>query len=258
VTFDPLMSLAGLVIGFVIGLTGMGGGALLTPVLVLFFHVPTLAAVSSDLVVSLMVKPVGALVHHRHRTVRTDIFRWLAAGSIPTAFAGSAALQLAGAESLNAWLQVALGVTLLLAASGMVVRSRLRRTPAANGDRAASPLRPIPTLMIGIAGGLIVGLTSVGSGSLMIVVLMWVYPRLGTAELVGTDLAQAVPLVASAALGHLLFGDVRFAIVGSLLMGALPGVWLGSRVSSQGRDALVRPVLIAILGATGLKLTGVF
>jgi uncharacterized protein len=253
-TWNPMISLAGIVVGFVVGLTGMGGGALLTPMLVLLFRVPALAAVSSDLVVSLIIKPVGALVHHRQRTVRTDIFRWLAMGSVPSAFAGAVVLNVVGASSVNDRLKVALGVTLIVAAIGMVVRSRMQSSHTSGGP---SPVRKVPTLLIGMVGGFIVGITSVGSGSLMIVVLMYVYPRLATAELVGTDLAQAVPLVASAALGHLLFGDVRLTIVGSLLLGALPGVYLGSRVSSRGREGFVRPVLIAVLGATGLKLAGV-
>jgi uncharacterized protein len=255
VTWNPMMSLAGVLVGFVVGLTGMGGGALLTPMLVLLFRVPALAAVSSDLVVSLIIKPVGAWVHHRQRTVRTDIFRWLAMGSVPSAFAGAVVLHFVGNSSaLDDRLKLALGVTLIVAAIGMVVRSRMQSSHTSVGP---SPVRKVPTLLIGIVGGFIVGITSVGSGSLMIVVLMYVYPRLATAELVGTDLAQAVPLVASAALGHLLFGDVRLTIVGSLLLGALPGVYLGSRVSSRGRDGFVRPMLIAVLGATGLKLAGV-
>jgi uncharacterized protein len=254
-SWNPMMSLAGVIVGFVVGLTGMGGGALLTPMLVILFKVPTLAAVSSDLVVSLIIKPVGAMVHHRQRTVRTDIFKWLAFGSVPSAFAGAAVLHLAGkSSSLDSRLKLALGVTLILASIGMIVRSRLQSSETSTGP---SPVRRTPTLIIGIVGGFIVGITSVGSGSLMIVVLMWVYPRLATAELVGTDLAQAVPLVASAAFGHVLFGDVRITIVGSLLLGALPGVYLGSRVSSRGREGFVRPVLIAVLGATGLKLAGV-
>jgi uncharacterized membrane protein YfcA len=248
------MAVAGLMVGGVVGLTGMGGGALLTPILVLVFKVPTLAAVSSDLVVSLVIKPVGALVHHRQRTIRTDVFRWLAFGSIPSAFIGSALIHALGGSRIDERLKLLIGITLLMAAVGMIVRSRLRRH---DGSAEPSPVRPLLTLSIGVFGGLLVGLTSVGSGSLMIVLLMWAYPRLGTAELVGTDLAQAVPLVASAALGHVLFGDVKMAVVGSLLVGALPGVWLGSQVSSRGNSRVVRPILVAVLAGTGLKLVGI-
>jgi uncharacterized protein len=256
-SFDPLMSLAGLAIGFVIGLTGMGGGALLTPALVLLFQVPVLTAVSSDLVLSLLVKPVGAAVHHRKRTIRTDILVWLVAGSVPSAFAGSLVVHYIRSDATQTWLKTVLGCALVLAAIGMVARNRFLRGRSEERD-ATIPVRPMPTLVVGIIGGLVVGLTSVGSGSLMIVALMWLYPRLTAAELIGTDLTQAIPLVASAAFGHLLFGDVEFAIVGSLLVGALPGVWAGSRVSAHGNDTILRPVLITLLSATGLKLVGLY
>ena len=112
------------------------------------------------------------------------------------------------------------------------------------------------TLAIGALGGLVVGMTSVGSGSLIIVALMLVYPTLTSAELVGTDLLQAIPLVGSAALGHLLFGDVQFDVAGSLLLGSLPGIWVGAHVSASAPDRIVKPVLVVVLVATGLKLVG--
>lgn len=252
---DAGLALGGLLAGLVIGLTGMGGGALLTPLLVLVFHVPALAAVSSDLVVSLIIKPVGAAVHARRGTVRTDIVKWLALGSIPMAFLGAVLLEALGARKTNRSLEVFLGVALVTAACALIAKAWMSRE---RGDRPlitlSSPVRPIPTVLIGVAGGLIVGLTSVGSGSLMLVLMMWAYPRLKTAELVGTDLAQAIPLVASAALGHLLFGEVRFALVGALLIGALPGVYLGGLVSSRAPDRIVRPALATVLVASGLKL----
>jgi hypothetical protein len=114
----------------------------------------------------------------------------------------------------------------------------------------------VPTLCIGLAGGLIVGLSSVGSGSLMIVMLLTLYPSLSASQLVGTDLVQAIPLVGAAALGHLLFGDFRLAVTGSLLVGALPGVYVGARVSSRAPDGLIRPELIVVLAASALKLLG--
>src|SRR5258705_5083915 len=119
-------------------------------------------------------------------------------------------------------------------------------------------VRPGLTMAIGAIGGLMVGMTSVGSGSLIIVLLMLAYPQLSSAELVGTDLVQAIPLVGSAALGHLLFGDVHFDLTGSLLIGSLPGIWLGSHVSASAPDHIIRPALFLILLGTGLKLVGAF
>ena len=252
---DSGLVIGGLLGGFLVGLTGMGGGALLTPMLVLIFHVSPLAAISSDLVVSLAIKPVGAAVHAKQRTVRRDIVKWLALGSVPTAFAGAVLLDVIGAKRTHRPLEIALGVTLVTAAAAMTLRMWMAyRRRHAVVSTLPTLVRPWPTLAMGLAGGLIVGLTSVGSGSLMLVLMMWVYPRLTTAELVGTDLAQAIPLVASAALGHVLFGQVQIAVVGALLIGAFPGVWIGSQVSSRAPDHVIRPALATVLVATGLKM----
>ena len=260
-SFDFGIAAAGLAVGFVVGLTGMGGGALMTPMLILLFRVPPLAAVSSDLVASLVMKPVGGGVHYRRGTVRTDLVKWLVLGSVPTAFAGAAFVGTIGASHIDAFLRQALGVALVLTATTMLVRPLIERyrnrhdtESAATAPASAPAIRPLATLAIGALGGLIVGITSVGAGSLIIALLVLLYPTLRVAELVGTDLVQAIPLVASAALGHLLFGDVRAAVTVSLLAGALPGVYMGARISSRAPDYIVRPVLVLVLAGTGLKL----
>jgi uncharacterized membrane protein YfcA len=255
-------------------MTGMGGGALMTPVLVLFFGIPPLAAVSSDLVVSAVMKPVGGLVHLRRGTVNLRLVGLLCLGSVPSAFCGVLVSRaLGGGSGVQQWTKIALGVALLLAALGLVLRAyhdmvergrraALRRSQG-TGSAAAAPaemplrLRPVTTVLVGIVGGLIVGMTSVGSGSLIIVALLALYPALTARTLVGTDLVQAVPLVASAAVGHLLFGDFKLALTASLLIGSLPGVYLGARVSSRAPAGLVRRALALVLFASGLKLLGV-
>ena len=261
------LTVAGLVGGFVVGLTGMGGGALMTPMLVLLFHIDPLAAVSSDLVVSLVMKPVGASVHIRRGTVRKELLRWLMLGSVPAAFSGVLVLRALGDDAGNR-LKLWLGIALLVAAGCIVVKARLQQryraeqrvlVPAGVAEPPAPPaliVRPLPTLAIGAVGGLVVGMTSVGSGSLIIVALMQLYPRLTSAELVGTDLVQAIPLVGSAALGHLLFGNFQLDVTAALLLGGIPGIWLGAHVSSQAPDRIVKPVLFVVLLATGLKLVG--
>lgn len=255
---DPGVALAGLLVGFTVGLTGMGGGALLTPIMILFFRVSPLAAVSSDLVVSLAMKPVGGGVHLRRGKVNRQLVGWLALGSVPAAFAGVLLLGLILGDHPGARLKPLLGAVLLVAAAAMVVKGYLQRGRQASGLALPLVVRPLLTVVIGAVGGLVVGLTSVGSGSLVIVMLMVAYPALPASQLVGTDLVQAVPLVASAALGHLLFGDVRLALTLSLLLGALPGVYAGARLSAGAPDRLLRPVLVVILASSGLKLTGVF
>jgi uncharacterized membrane protein YfcA len=277
VDLDPLLVAAGLVIGTVVGMTGMGGGALMTPVLVLFFGIPPLAAVSSDLVVSAVMKPVGGVVHLRRGTVDLRVVGLLCLGSVPAAFCGVLVSRALGqGADVQQWTKTALGVALLLAATGLIVRAYQgmvargqraalraarregRDVPDAVAPRIPAPfrLRPVPTVLVGVVGGLVVGMTSVGSGSLIIIALLALYPTLSAASLVGTDLVQAVPLVASAAAGHLLFGDFQLELTASLLVGCLPGVYLGARLSAVAPGGIVRRALALVLLASGLKLLG--
>lgn len=262
------LGIAGLVVGVLVGLTGAGGSSVLTPLLVLFLGLPVVSAVGTDLVASLVMKPVGGLVHLHHRTVRMDMVGWLSVGSVPGAVLGVALVSLAG-HAAASLLPPLLGAALLTTAAAMVLRPRLReraagRVPVAaagvwapgSGDPVPIPprLRPARTLAVGLVGGTLVGLTSVGSGSLMVVGLTLVYPGLSMAELVGTDLVQAVPMVGAAALGHLVSGGVRFAVAGALLVGAIPGTFLGAQLSALTDGRLARGALVAVLVATGLRL----
>jgi uncharacterized membrane protein YfcA len=264
---DWTLAVAALGIGVVVGLTGMGGGALMTPVLVLFFNVPPLAAVSSDLVASAVMKPVGSFVHLRNGTVRMDLVRWLCLGSVPAAFAGVLVARALGSGSdVQDFVQRALGVALVIAAGGLFARAYLRLAERArhrDGHRGPDPagppnvvVKPWPTVVVGVVGGLVVGMTSVGSGSLIIIALMLIYPTLRASELVGTDLVQAVPLVASAAVGHILFGDLHLSITGALLLGSIPGAYIGAQLSSRLPGALIRRALAFVLLASALKLLG--
>lgn len=263
---DPLLALAGFGVGVVVGLTGMGGGALMTPVLVLLFGVQPLAAVSSDLVASAVMKPVGGLVHLRRGTVDLRLVRWLCLGSVPCAFGGVLIARALGpGAQVQSLIKTALGVALLLAAAGLIAKAYLalverarRRGAREAGLRSPEPMplrvRPVPTVLVGAVGGLVVGITSVGSGSLIIIALLALYPMLNASSLVGTDLVQAVPLVLSAAIGHLLFGDFQLDLTVSLLVGCLPGVYLGARLSAYAPGGLVRRALALVLLASGLKL----
>jgi uncharacterized membrane protein YfcA len=255
---DPILALAGLGVGIVVGLTGMGGGALMTPILVLFFGIPPLAAVSSDLAASAVMKPFGGFVHARRGTVNWSLVRWLCVGSVPSAFLGVLLLRLIpDDQTVQRSVQYALGLALLLAAVGLVAKA-FRRRGSARLDGLAAPItvRPLPTALLGAAGGLVVGLTSVGSGSLIIVILLALYPALRPNDLVGTDLVQAVPLVAAAALGHLFFGDLQFPLAGAILLGSIPGVLIGARLSSRAPGDIVRAALVVVLLASAAKLFG--
>jgi uncharacterized protein len=256
--FDWHITVGSLIVGLVVGMTGVGGGALMTPMLVLIFGVQPLAAVSSDVVAAMIMKPIGGGVHLRRGTVKLGLVKWLMVGSLPCAFTGVLLLKkLGGGEALQAHVKLGLGYALLLASFGIIVRPLLARRHRDVPPGTEVAVKILPTVLIGALGGLIVGMTSVGSGSLMIVLLLVLYPQFRLSDLVGTDLVQAIPLVASAALGHILLGDFKLALTGSILVGGIPGVYVGARLSSRAPDGILRPVLVIALSASALKLLGV-
>jgi uncharacterized membrane protein YfcA len=252
------VAIAGLLVGLVVGLTGMGGGALMTPLLVLLFGMEPLSAVSSDLVASMFMKPVGAAVHFKRKTVHRELALWLVLGSVPTAFGGVWLLRSFGAQGLDVQhsIKTILGAALLVVVCTLVLRPLVARRRDERSEPAPLVVKPLPTLFVGAIGGVVVGLTSVGSGSLMMMMLLMLYPAIRLADLVGTDLLQAVPLVASAALAHVLFGDFHMDVTASILVGSIPGIYIGARFSSRASDRVIRPLLAITLTASGLKLLG--
>jgi uncharacterized protein len=260
VHIDPYIVLGSAIIGLLVGMTGAGGGALMTPMLILLFAVKPSTAISSDLVAAVVMRPIGAAVHMRAGTVNTRLVRWMVLGSVPAAFLGAYLLHVMGdARSAENNIEAFLGVALLVGAAAMVLRFVLDRRGGGTRNAYVTEVaaRPLLTLAVGIVGGLIVGMTSVGSGSLMIVALLFIYPRLGANQLVGTDLTQAVPLTLAAALGALAFGHVEISVTGSLIIGSVPAVLIGSLVSSSVPDRYVRPVIAFVIFASGLKYVGV-
>jgi uncharacterized membrane protein YfcA len=260
VHIDPYIVLGSAVVGLLVGLTGAGGGALMTPMLILLFGVKAPAAISSDLVAAVLMRPVGASVHMRKRTVNYRLVGWLTLGSVPMAFLGAYLLHLLGKTSAApTHVEQALGAALLTGAAAMVIRWVM--DVRGGRDRAAAlrdlVAKPVPTVIVGMIGGVIVGLTSVGSGSLMIVLLLFLYPMISAKRLVGTDLTQAVPLTLAAALGALAFGHVDFGVTVSLILGSVPAVLIGSLLSSRAPDKFIRPIITFVIFASGLKYVGV-
>ena len=256
---DPYVVLASAVVGLLVGMTGAGGGALMTPMLILLFGVKPTTAISSDLVAAVLMRPVGAAVHLRAGTVNLKLVRWMVIGSVPAAFLGTYLLHLLShGKSAQNNVEVALGTALLVGAGAMVLRLALDRRSGNQRSAAAGDVvvRPLPTVAIGIIGGLIVGMTSVGSGSLMIVLLLFLYPIIGANRLVGTDLTQAVPLTLAAALGALAFGHVSFPLTTSIVIGSVPAVFVGAMLSSSVPDRFLRPVIAFVIFASGLKYVG--
>lgn len=257
---DPYIVLGSAAVGFIVGLTGAGGGALMTPMLILLFGIKPSTAISSDLVAAFFMRPFGAAVHVAKRTVNFRMVGWMVLGSVPMAFLGSYLLHLMShTETSQANIQKLLGAALLIGAASMVLRYFLDLRGGHKRTAVVHDLtvRPIPTLVIGMVGGLIVGLTSVGSGSLMIVFLLFLYPMLGANQLVGTDLAQAVPLTMAAAIGALTFGHVEFSVTTSMIIGSVPAVLIGAYFSSRAPDKYIRPAITLVIFASGLKYVGV-
>lgn len=232
----------------------------MTPMLILLFGVKPSSAISSDLVAAVMMRPIGAAVHLRQKTVNLRLVGWMVLGSVPMAFLGSYLLSLMGhAKTAQANIELALGIALLIGASAMVLRYILDRRSGEDrtGIVHETTPRPLRTIAIGMIGGIVVGITSVGSGSLMIIMLLFLYPMLGANQLVGTDLTQAVPLTLAAALGALAFGHVEFGVTTSLIIGSVPAVFIGSLLSSSAPDRYIRPVITFVIAASGLKYVGV-
>jgi uncharacterized protein len=241
-------------------MTGAGGGALMTPMLILLFGVQPSSAISSDLVAAVMMRPIGAAVHLRQKTVNVRLVGWMVLGSVPMAFFGSYLLSLMGhAKTAQKNIELALGIALLVGAGAMVLRYILDRRSGEDRIGIVHDIapRPLRTVAIGMIGGIVVGITSVGSGSLMIIMLLFLYPMLGANQLVGTDLTQAVPLTLAAALGALAFGHVEFGVTTSLIIGSVPAVFIGSMLSSSAPDRYIRPVITFVIAASGLKYVGV-
>jgi uncharacterized membrane protein YfcA len=233
---------------------------------VFFFGVDPLTAISSDIVVSLFMKPVGAFVHLRRGTVNRSLVLWLCVGSVPAAFAGAWVISLVPPDAdLDGLLKRGLGIALLIATFGLIARAALQlwrnNLPLGEGvvrmpTRPAVVPRPLPTLLLGAGAGFMVGLTSVGAGSIVVVGLLMLHPALQASALVGTDLVQAIPMVGSAAAGHLVFGSFSLAVASSLLIGAIPGAWLGAQASTRAPGGIIRRVLAVVLLASSLKLLG--
>lgn len=256
---NPYVVLGSAVVGLLVGLTGAGGGALMTPMLILLFNVKPAAAISSDLVAAVVMRPVGSAVHLHKGTVNMRLVGWMCVGSVPMAFLGAYLLHVLGGTSAQQQnVEYALGAALLAGTAAMVLRSWLDRRSGRRRTAGVADIRvrPALTVLIGAIGGVIVGMTSVGSGSLMIVLLLFTYPMISAGQLVGTDLTQAVPLTAAAALGALAFGHVEFGLTGAVILGSVPAVLVGSLLSSRAPDKYIRPVITFVIFASGLKYAG--
>jgi uncharacterized membrane protein YfcA len=247
-------SLSGFAVGFLVGLTGVGGGSLMTPLLVLLFGIHPATAVGTDLLFASVTKSVGSVVHGFNATVDWQITRRLALGSVPATAVTLVALRYLGPAGESSLISTVLGFALILTAITLVFRKSL----VALAARHVGALDPRRTRALTIATGAVLGavvsLSSVGAGAVGVTALILLYPKLPTTRIVGSDIAHAVPLTLIAGLGHWLLGSVDWLLLNALLLGSVPGIILGSMVSARVPDTVLRPILAATLVVVGSKL----
>lgn len=250
--------IAGLVVGFIVGLTGVGGGSLMTPIL-LWFGITPATAVGTDLLYAAVTKGGGVWVHQRAGNIDWRLTGWLSFGSVPATLATLAVLHAwhPDISVLNGLIKHALGVALLLTATAILLKRRLlaltRHDPHAPAA-PAGPARLAATVATGLALGVLVTLSSIGAGAIGTIALFLLYPRIVTARLVGTEIAHAVPLTLIAGLGHAGIGHIDWLLLGKLLCGSLPGIWLGSHLTGRVPEGALRPALAGMLALVGAKL----
>jgi len=240
-------------VGLVVGLTGVGGGSLMTPTLVFLFKIPTGIAVGTDLIFASLTKIAGVAAHGARGNVNWRIVTRLAAGSLPASIVTIFAMtQLkAHGKPLDNIILPILGISLVATAAAVMLRKRILTAGGKSFELSEATSNRFATL-VGIVLGVMVTLTSVGAGAIGVAALMLLYPKLRGAEVVGSDLAHAIPLVTVAGLGHLQMGNIDYRLLVGLLLGSIPGIYIGSTVSSRLPEVMMRRILAGVLLVMGI------
>lgn len=256
-TFFAILA-AGFIVGVVVGLTGMGGGALMTPALIFLGVGDAATVVTADLTAAAVYKTGGAIVHSREGSPSFDLAKWLILGSVPFALLGPHIVAwFTDPENIDTVLKMCIGFALLLAAATYALRLyiNLRRVRTGGDHGDPNPrIRPVPTLLVGALGGLLVGVTSVGSGSVIMVALLMLYPGLAAVRLVGTDLVQAVPLVLAAAISNIALHGLDWGLTIPLVLGSVPGTLIGAKIAPRVPQSVIRRGIVIVLTMSGLAL----
>jgi uncharacterized membrane protein YfcA len=254
-SFDFPHVVAGALVGFLVGLTGVGGGSLMTPILVLIFGVNPATAVGTDLLFASVTKIAGSSIHGWRDSVDWKVVRRLASGSVPAAALTLLVMSLSGHPNarVSETIQYALGAMLVLTAIATLFQKQLAAF-AKDRERPEGARTLVPTIALGVLLGVAVTLSSIGAGAIGVTALLMLYPTLRVGRLVGSDIAHAVPLTMIAGLGHWFIGDVHVGLLLNLLIGSLPAVIVGSLLSSRAPDRLLRPALALVLVVVGTKL----
>jgi uncharacterized protein len=253
---NPAYALSGLAVGALVGFTGVGGGSLMTPLLVLLFGVHPATAVGTDLLYAGVTKISGSAVHGANGAIDWRVTRRLAAGSVPAAALTLWILAHAGVDSkgVNAAITTSLGFALLLTAVTLIFRRRLLSAAAKYFDRRTDRQIAGLTTTLGAALGVLVSISSVGAGAIGVTVLLMLYPKMPAVRIVGSDIAHAVPLTLLAGAGHWWIGSVDWALFASLLVGSIPGIAIASHFASRVPDGVLRPLMAGTLALVGGKL----
>ncbi|MFA6062567.1 MAG: sulfite exporter TauE/SafE family protein [Gallionella sp.] len=254
-----MYTLSGFLVGLIVGITGVGGGSLMTPLLVLLFGVSPATAVGTDLLYASLTKSLGGWVHGRRGTVDWRVVGLLALGSLPASVATIVLFKYLALDekTLRSLVTSVLSVALLLTASALLLKDWIKKV-ARRQDGTVYELHhrylPAATIATGVVVGALVTISSVGAGVLGTVALLFLYPRMSAVKVVGTDIVHAVPLTAIAGMGHLAMGTVDFILLGSLLLGSLPGIYIGSHLSAKVPERVLRPLLAIMLLIIGIKM----
>jgi uncharacterized membrane protein YfcA len=253
---DPAIIFFGLGIGVLVGMTGMGGGSLMTPLLILIFGIQPTTAIGTDIFYSAVTKTVGGWRHLRMKTVNMELVKWLALGSVPAAISGVAIVSVLekhiGEDRLDSLVYAVLGGTLLMVGIITLARALILRDLVEERDRFDVERRhKVAAVLIGATTGFVIGITSAGSGTVIAILLIAVY-RLAPKKVVGTDVFHAAVLLWAAGLAHIVGGNVDFSLAGNILIGSIPGVIIGSALSSKAPQGFIRTALGLVLVGSGI------
>jgi len=256
---DWMYTLSGFLVGLIVGVTGVGGGSLMTPLLVLFFGISPATAVGTDLLYASLTKSLGGWVHGRRGTVDWKVVGLLGTGSLPAAVITVTLLKYLELDekALHGLVTSVLSVALLLTAAALLLKTQIRKI-ARRKDGTVYEIHhrylPAATIATGVAVGVLVTISSVGAGVLGTVALLFLYPRMPAVKVVGTDIVHAVPLTAVAGMGHMALGTVDLVLLGGLLLGSLPGIYIGSHLSARVPERILRPMLATMLLIIGARM----
>ena len=249
--------ISGALVGLLVGMTGVGGGSLMTPLLTIIFGIAPTTAVGTDLAFAAITKGFGTAAHRLHGNVRWDIVKLLCIGSLSTATAAILALKFVGpvSKNFNHFISISIGISVLLTAVSLLFRRRILKWVQDNPNFLPSDSNlKIATILVGAVIGILVTISSIGAGAIGATLILVLYPHLKPAEVAGTDIAYAVPLTALAGFGHWWLGNVHFDLLCGLLLGSVPAIWLGAKLSSTLSERVTRNMLAATLFLVGIKL----